>query len=449
MTAGAATAALPVVLPLRRRTAHTLAPAWAAVVMFLAISAPGWAAAWGTRPTALAGAGATVVTGILVGTMGRRAWWSAAPWMTVALVAWGAASVFWSRWPDTSVLTWILFAATTAQGIALASLLSWRRLLDAVSVAISAVLWLSLAFELWVALAVGGPLGTRFTPADAETARTDLWSTAQLFTSGRIEGFVGNANLLAMIALLAVVVLGIRLAVDASHRRTYAATLILAAFVLVRTGSATAFVATVAVAGAVLVTLTFRLAQTRTARTLLYTGYAVAGIGVLASVWVMRRSLLSFLGRESDFTDRTLIWQTVGERITASPIVGNGFATPWAPWDPAFTDWIVMPAGLQIIQAHSAWVDITLQLGLVGTVLLVGVYVTFFARAWRTAVGRGRWNLGTDRFTSVVSLLPLAVLTVLIVQGITESNPLLLWGWMLTVMLHAKLKSDESIATPG
>ena len=44
---------------------------------------------------------------------------------------------------------------------------------------------------------------------DATTERSDIWTNAQLFIGGRLDGIVGNANLLAMLALLAVVVLGV------------------------------------------------------------------------------------------------------------------------------------------------------------------------------------------------------------------------------------------------
>ena len=202
MTAfGASTATLPVVAPSTtiplRRAPHL----WAGVVFFIAFTAPGWAAAFGAPAAAGAGVIACAGVAVLAARMIRAPQWRALPWTALAFTGWAGFSVAWSRWPETTALTWTLLAATTLVAIALAAMLTWRQLVSALAWALAAVMALSVLFEAWAALIVGGPVGIEFVAVDANTERSDIWTNAQLFTGGRLDGIVGNANLLAMLAL--------------------------------------------------------------------------------------------------------------------------------------------------------------------------------------------------------------------------------------------------------
>lgn len=441
MTAfSASTATLPVVAPSTTIPFRFVPHLWAGVVLFIAFTAPGWAAAFGAPAAAAAGIVACAGIAVLATRVIRFPQWRSLPWSALAFAGWAGASVAWSRWPETTALTWTLLAATTLVAIALAAMLTWRQLVSALAWALGAVMALSVLFEAWAALIVGGPVGIEFAAVEASTERSDIWTNAQLVTGGRLDGIVGNANLLAMLALLAVVVLAIRLAIEPRLRGLFGVALAVSAYLLVRTESATAFIATIALAVALVILLAARTARTTSGRVRVYLAAAavIAITAVLA--WAMRRGILSFLGRDGDLTDRTEIWDLVVSRGAAQPVVGNGFATPWIPWDPAFSDWIVMPRGLHIIQAHSVWVDVWFQLGVVGVVLLAGVYALFVWRTWVFAVRQHRWGRREDQVTATVSLLPVAVGVIVVIQGVTESSPLLLWGWMLTVLFLAKLQ---------
>ncbi|MGP6205560.1 O-antigen ligase family protein [Microbacterium sp. F2] len=440
---GAPTTTLPVVAPSTTISLRRAPHVWAGVVFFIAFTAPGWAAAFGAPAAAAAGIVACAGVAILALRVIRAPQWRALPWTALVFTGWAGASIAWSRWPETTALTWALLAATTLVGIALAAMLTWRQLVSALAWALATVMAFSVAFEAWAALIVGGPVGIEFAAVDTHTERSDIWTSAQLFTGGRLDGIVGNANLLAMLALLAVVVVSIRLAIERHQRGIFIAVLAVSAYLLVRTESATAFIATIALAIALVILLAARMARTAAGRMRVYLAAAVVGAVAAGLAWVMRRGILSFLGRDGDLTDRTEIWDLVFSRGAAQPVVGNGFATPWIPWDPAFSDWIVMPRGLHIIQAHSVWVDVWFQLGVVGVVVLAALYALFVWRTWVFAVRHHRWQRRDDRVTATVSLLPVAVGVIVVIQGITESSPLLLWGWMLTVLFLAKLQPRD------
>jgi len=71
---------------------------------------------------------------------------------------------------------------------------------------------------------------------------------------------------------------------------------------------------------------------------------------------------------------------------------------------------------------------------------MFGVYAALTWRAWFFAVDRPRWDLDAERPYSPVSMLAPLLVAMLLVQGLTESGPIMLWGWTLAVLLSFKLK---------
>ena len=112
------------------------------------------------------------------------------------------------------------------------------------------------------------------------------------------------------------------------------------------------------------------------------------------------------------------------EKAWEHPLHGWGFATPWVPWEPAFDGWII-DHDMTVLQAHNMWVDVFFQLGLVGLVILALAFLAFIWRSWFFAVDRPRWDLRADRPYTAVTLLPSLIGAVLLVQGFSESGPLL------------------------
>ncbi|WP_308289568.1 O-antigen ligase family protein [Microbacterium sp. BF1] len=128
------------------------------------------------------------------------------------------------------------------------------------------------------------------------------------------------------------------------------------------------------------------------------------------------------------------------QRAGEHPVFGNGFSSPWIPEDPAFDEWIT-DHGITVFHAHNMWLDVLLQLGVVGVILMAVAYGTLLWRSWFFAVDRPRWDLDGERPFSPLTLLPNLFTVVLLVQGFSESTPIMLWGWLLLVLLSFKLKS--------
>ena len=432
--------ALPTAPP-RETTGHLLLRAWCVFVLFLALGGVGVINAVG--PTV---AGVVVVASALVSAVVwivvrppiavRRL-----PFLAFGYVAWAGLSILWSAWPAASVLTWLLLAVTTFQGLFVGAVLTWRDVVGAVASAAKWVVGLSLLFELAVSIFVQGPILPGFVRPGGRMDPIVYWSRDNLFDGGRIQGIFGNANLLGAAMLLAIIVFAIRYAARAPRRSLLWGWIAIAAFLLVRAGSATTVVAAAFVVLVLATVLVMRTARRPGERTRWYVLYALVGVGGGAALWFGRDSVFGALGRDADLTGREGIWADVLARADQHPFLGWGFSTPWISSEPLIDGWIV-DHGQTVVQAHSMWLDAYFQLGGVGVVLLALVFLAYVWRSWFFAIDRPRWDLRADRPYSPLTLLPTLVGALLVVQGLIESTPLLLWGWMLVVLFGSKIKQS-------
>lgn len=438
-------ASAPPEAPVREKTGHLMLRAWCIFVLFTALAGTALVHAFGELGAGIVAIGSGLVSLALWFAVRPSVQWRRLPFYALAYVAWAGLSILWSAWVQTSALTWLLLIITTLQGLFVGYVLTWRELVRAIASALKWVVALSLVFELFVSIVIREAVMPQFAPRpEGEVDPIVFWSRDNLFDGGRIQGIVGNANLLGPLCLLAIVVFAIRIAAGAPRRVLLWIWIGVSAFLLVRAGSATAYVAAAAVAIVLATVLLMRRTRRPGERTPYYIGYAIVGIGGLVALWFLRTQLFELVGRGSDLTGREGIWEVVLAKAWERPWVGWGFATPWNPSDPAFDRWIV-DHGQTVMQAHDMWIDVFLQLGFVGVVLMALTYLAFVWRAWFFAVDRPRWDLRADRPYSPLSLLPTLVGAILLVQGISESSPLLLWGWMFLVMFGGKIKQSPHI----
>ncbi|HEY9307272.1 MAG TPA: O-antigen ligase family protein [Microbacterium sp.] len=430
--------------PVREKTGHLMLRGWCIFVLFMSLSGTAWVHAFGQLTATVVTIAGGVLSAVLWIVLHPPVQWRRLPWFVVAYVVWATLSLAWSAWPQATALTLLLLYITTLQALFIGSVLTWRELVRAIASALKWVLALSILFELWVAVFIGQPVMPGFVVEKADDP-IEYWSRNNLFDfPGRLQGIMGNANLLAPVALLAIVVFAIRLAAGAPRRTFLWIWMALSAYLFVRASSATAYLAAAAVAIVLITVLLMRRATRPGERTKYYVAYAAVGIGGLLGLWLLRDTIFTALGRSADLTGREGIWEAVLARAAERPWAGWGFSTPWVPSDPAFDEWII-DHGQTVLQAHNMWVDVAMQLGIIGVVLLAVLYFAFVWRAWFFAVDRPRWDLRADRPYSPLTLLPTLVGAILLVQGLAESTPLLLWGWLFVVMLGAKIKQSPHV----
>lgn len=184
--------------------------------------------------------------------------------------------------------------------------------------------------------------------------------------------------------------------------------------------SASALAAT-ATAAVVLVWSTARGRRAAGPARLVVDTAAATLLGLLVAVAVLRPGwVLEALGRDDSLTGRRAIWTAVLHHTADRPLVGQGFGGVWGENSPV-TLALWRESRFDAFYAHNGWLDVLLQVGWVGLVLLGLLLITLSARAVRTGGRTGGWALG--------------VLALLLVTAMTESSPFTGNGLFLLALL--------------
>lgn len=198
----------------------------------------------------------------------------------------------------------------------------------------------------------------------------------------------------------------------------------------------------------------------------------VLGVGVVAGFWTLRRggaafavvaiwsavvlgglglwiwdthsvAVLEALGKDPSLTGRTDIWSSLMRRVAERPWTGYGYGAFWGRMgESPPADWVRKETGWIVPSAHNGWIDLLVQLGwpgaiLVGAQLLLTFVITLF-RSVGSGVREGWWALGFLGAFFMLSLSESILLT-------HQSLPFVLF---LAVMTRAMLPSSTAEAVP-
>lgn len=292
------------------------------------------------------------------------------PFIAYGLLAlWVALSVCWSPLPDLGARRSIAFIGTVVVAFAIATALPARDIVRALvrfSVGlILATLILRIALPIY-AVHQAGELGV------AEHA-------------GRLRGSFAHKNELARTLLLALVVLMAFGRRCLPNRIIWGGVLAIGLLLEVMSGSAKVLVILP------LVEIVARFVAMRApipVRWLLVLGLAIlVSILWLSGILALVEGLvLESVGRGTDMSGRTLIWQVAWKFYAEHPWIGQGYATGWASGAEAYF------ARLKLIvigHAHNGYINTLLDLGLIGLVLALVplVLMAFWLMRFPRAIG--------------------------------------------------------------
>ena len=360
------------------------------------------------------------------------------PWPLAGLLILMPISTIYSNYPMFTGIASFAQYATSIFAIFLAAVFSWRHLLRIFSNVIRVILGASLIFEFVAAAILHGPIAPIFKNYEGDTppASAFYWTRGHLFDGNRIQGIVGNSNLLAFIALLGLIFFAIEFVAASTSKWLSASSFVISALLLWLSKSAGVGFALVAVSVAAVVAL-FVEGKDRDLRHRIYRWVcAVAGLGSVF-VFLYRAEVFAFFGKSPDMTGRSKIWKLVLGLIEQRPIQGWGWISYWMPGVKPFAGLVVINK-VPYYQAHNAFLDIWLQLGLIGLLLLVALSVLTFVKLWRLGV----------RHTNPLYLWPMLVFFGLLAQNLTESRMLLEIGWTLLVLLSVKANDPDDFLEP-
>ncbi|TFC84067.1 O-antigen ligase family protein [Cryobacterium cheniae] len=416
---------------------------FATFVFFSALAGQFWRSLfgwWGYGALALA----VVAFSVLALVRLKPDWmWPRFPKSLIAFLGLATLSLVWSFYLGASLIGVTLQWATTLSALFLALCLSWAELLRTLGAALRWILALSLVFELIVAVFVRQAVlpfwvdyGTRDVP------ESFYWSRGILLQGGPIEGIVANRNLLGFLALIAVIVFAVQLAAGTVSRRWGRAWLGLGVLMLLLTRSATVAFAATAVTVVLLFALWARRRPPEGRRPVYLAAAAsvlVGGVGLV----IVTPQLLSLLGKSADLTGRLDIWRNVTALALERPVFGWGWVSYWAPWVEPF-EGLAVRRGVVYLQAHNAWLDVWLQLGILGLIVFTALVFSTLWRSWFLAVDRPRRSVADTEPYAVSALLPLLLLVALLAQSLAESRILVESGWLLLVVLAVTTKRQQA-----
>jgi O-antigen ligase len=360
------------------------------------------------------------------------------PWPLIALLVLMPISIIYSNYQMFSAIASFAQYATSLFALFLAAAFSWRHLLRIFSNVVRVILTASLLFEFVAAAIVRGPIAPIFKNYEGDTppASAYYWTRAHLFDGDRIQGIVGNSNILAFIAMIGLVVFAIDYAVSATPKWLSASSFALAAAMLLLSKSAGVAFAVAAIAVAATVALIVE-GKDRDLRHRIYRWvWACAGV-VSIVVLINRAEVFTFFGKTPDMTGRSTIWKLVLGLIAERPIQGWGWISHWMPGVKPFEGLVVINK-VPYYQAHNAYLDMWLQLGAIGLLLLLILVAMTFVKLWRLGV----------RHTNPLYLWPMLVFFGLLAQNLTESRMLLEIGWVLLVLMAVKANDPDDLLEP-
>ncbi|HSL73192.1 MAG TPA: O-antigen ligase family protein [Ilumatobacteraceae bacterium] len=332
--------------------------------------------------------------------------------VAMALVGWLALSAIWSASPSTTLRESLLIGVALVAGAGAAVAAGERLLVIAA--------WIGIHLGLgWSAVLIAL---VRPNSQDA---------------NGEWTGVYFNPNSLALVAAFGILLAVVLLAMIATRRvpglartpvRVVVAAVVSASIVadlwlISGTGALTplfGLVVALVVAGAAWVAQRFTRGEDRDGvdprAVAAASGVVLVTLGLVA--WFTRGSWLSSVGRTSELTGRTAMWDVSLDWFAKSPIVGQGYLGAW--YDPQFVAEMLAARGEVLGTTHNSFIELLLGAGIVGFGLAIGLFaLLWLAAGTRALTGRG-----------VVATWPLAVLVYVLVENVGET---LLVGGQLMV----------------
>ncbi|WP_375387213.1 O-antigen ligase family protein [uncultured Amnibacterium sp.] len=354
--------------------------------------------------------------------------WSAVP--VLAFTAICLLSTAWSNYPLVTALACLIQIGTSTIGLAVLLSGPPRHIVFVFGLMLHVHLVLALLFEVGVALSPAGQILPLWTNYGANVPGAYYWSQGLIFQGGRIQGIVANANLTCFIALLALILLAALVRARAIRPLLLIPAVVVDVLAIALTRSATVLIA----GGLVLVTALIVLGYRRFGRRGRI-ALGVVAVGTVAAVGLgssrLFAPLLRVLGKGDDFTGRFEIWRLVWEKAQERPALGWGWISYWAPWVDPYRR-LVIRDGVQYLQAHNAYLDVVLQVGLPGQVALVAIVGSVVHRSLRLAL-----------VPAPYTALPLLLVVALLTQALAESRLLIEGNWALLVMLAVAVPSVD------
>ncbi|SEB36644.1 O-antigen ligase [Paramicrobacterium humi] len=249
---------------------------------------------------------------------------------------------------------------------------------------------------------------------------------------GPIQGIFVTRNLLGLVSVIALITFVIEWRTRSVDRPVAVFSMSLAVLCLLLSQSPVNQLLTLVVLVATLALVWLRKSPPER-RSLIQAGLLAVGMVGVIAIYIVRTRIIDWLNAGSEFGVRYRLWRAAWDFVKDNSIEGWGWLGAWRgdvfPY---------LGINIQVARHHSsalnAYLDVYLQVGLVGIFLFLVLCVFAFLRSWTLASNR----------RSVVYAWPALVLVTLLAGSAAESYILTGVGWMLLVICAAKASQHMS-----
>ena len=350
------------------------------------------------------------------------AWRSLLPISLLGFLGWSLATLVWSGYKWATVGGFAFLVAFTLIALFVAISRDTIQIVRAFGDVLRMVLGASLFIKVFSGILIDAPLPF-------------LGVHGNLGTLGPISGIEPSRDQLGLVAIIGVITFATEHRTRSVPRLTSVLSLVLGGLCIVLTQSPVIAFATVAVGIAAAVIYGVR--RVRPDRRQLWQfvvlGLAVVGIGLIG---VFRGTIITLFNATGTLDYRVDLWRQVIALIGVNPIQGWGWIGAWRLEIFPFSALGSTP-DRSADSALNAFLDVWLQLGVIGLILFIGMVGLAFTRSWLLAGAR----------RSVVYAWPAATLVALIIVSLAESSILFEFGWMTFVICCAKASQELSWRT--
>lgn len=351
-------------------------------------------------------AGVYMVTFVLVLARWRRAFLLLGrDRLLLVLLGLAVVSAAWSVAPEMTVRRSIALGGTTLFGVYLAARYPPDQMLRLLAVTLGLAALLSVTF----ALALPGMI------VSEEAASHGAW-----------HGIYTHKNILGRIMALGGGVFLIQTFARRGTRPLALAALALCVWVLIKANSMTSTVILVTIAALLPIFRTLRWRPTAAVPAICI----LIALSAASVVWAAGHIHLTLgaLGRDVTLTGRTTLWLAVIDSALQRPWLGFGYGSFWLGWKgESMAIWLA--TSWDAMHAHNGFLDLWLDLGVLGVAL-------FLVGFGRTLARAGKWIRETP---GAYALWPLAFLTFMLLYNLSESAILrensIFWALYVAVAL--------------
>ncbi len=337
------------------------------------------------------------------------------PVTLAAFVVYAALSIVWSRYTGAAALGVLELVAFGLLGAYVALTRDTSQIVRAFGGVLRATLLGSFVVEMLLGVVLDMPL-------------PGLGVHGNLIRLGPVQGLLGRAEVMGIVAVLALVTFVVELRMRSLPMWPGLAWVGGAVAALLLTRSSTALVLAV-VALAAYGALAFIRAAEPQLRTSRQVAVALVAVAAGVIVYAARWPLVQLLGGTTEALYRIDVWRQVLalQRVQSQWLEGRGFVGRWN-LDVAPYSEIANVQSREVVDASNAYIDALVQVGALGFALFLLALLAATGRSWLLA----------SRKRSVVYMWPAVVLAVMVASGFATSIMLYELGWLLVVVCAVK-----------